>query len=528
MATYKLTVTHNEQTKIVIADTGETMLDTLRNEGYSGIHAPCGGKGLCKQCKAYVTGSVFNVSKPDEISHLDSDSVLICRIQAASDCEVLIPDTEAMEIVTMGATDIDPCGEGLGVAVDIGTTTVAVFLYDLVTGKRLAIESGRNAQRPFGADVISRIQFSDQEGGLERLSKLIRSQLDEAIDSVCKKARRSRDEITRVTIAGNTVMQHIFAGLSPVTIGIAPFTTLSLFGDSRPASEVFGGLAAGADLYLTPALAGYVGGDITAGLLSSGAWQSDRECLFLDIGTNGEMGLGDKDGYVCCATAAGPAFEGAEIECGMDGSAGAIDRVYWIDGKIDFHVIGDVEAKGICGSGLIDALASLLRCGIVEESGRMVQPDEAPSALAEFLKRDEKGRMRFHFTDDIYITAEDIRQLQLAKSAIRAGVETLLALRDKTYDDIEYVMIAGGFGAYMDVKSACVIGLLPPPLQFKTRHVGNSAGAGAAVSLDLDVRADLDALQKRCSYHELSSSRLFMDKYIESMIFDEADQVVFD
>ena len=529
MATYKLTVTHNQETKIVIADTGETMLDTLRNEGFSGIHAPCGGKGLCKQCKAYIKGSVFEISNPNEISQLNDDPVLICRVQAASDCEVLIPDTEAMEIVTSGAGDIDPCGEGLGVAVDIGTTTVAAFMYDLATGERLAIDSGRNAQRPFGADVISRIQFSDQEGGLDRLSKLIRTQLDEAIENLCKKTRRSRDEITRVTVAGNTVMQHIFAGLSPVTIGIAPFITLSLFGDSRPASEVFDGLAEGAELYLAPALAGYVGGDITAGLLSSGAWQSDRECLYIDIGTNGEMGIGDKDGYLCCATAAGPAFEGAEIERGMDGSVGAISKVRLIGDKIEFDVIGDVEAKGICGSGLIDALAVLIRCGIVSETGRMTKIEEAPTeSLAACLQVGENGGMRFHFTDDVYITAEDIRQLQLAKAAIRGGIETLMATRGKTYDDIEYVMIAGGFGAYMDVKSACVIGLLPPALQFRTRHVGNAAGAGAAISLDLKVRSDLDTLKDSCSYLELSSSQLFMDKYIEYMIFDESEEVIFD
>ena len=524
MAQYKLTVSHNGQERTLFADTGESMLDTLRNAGYSGIHAPCGGNGTCKQCKVSVIGSVFTVSNPSEIQQLEGNEVLACRIQAAMDCTVLIPDTEAMEVVTSGAGNIDPCGEGLGVAVDIGTTTVAAFLYDLETGERLAIESGRNSQRPFGADVISRIQYSDQPGGLHKLAAVIRAQLDDAISALCKTAARSRDDITRVSIAGNTVMQHILAELSPVTIGIAPFITLSLFGDVRPAADMFSGLAENAELYIAPALAGYVGGDITAGLLSSGAWQSIEPCLFIDIGTNGEMGIGDKSGYTCCATAAGPAFEGAEIECGMDGSAGAISRVRWVDDKIEYDVIGDVEATGICGSGLIDALACMLRCGAVEESGRMVPPDEAPANIAHHIKRvDEKTR--FYFTDTVFVSAEDVRQLQLAKSAIRAGIETLMVLRELSYDDIDAVIIAGGFGAYMDVRSACTIGLLPPAMVDKTRHVGNAAGAGAVMALDHDVRGDLTQLKDICDYHELSSSALFMEKYIECMIFDEADLV---
>ena len=314
-------------------------------------------------------------------------------------------------------------------------------------------------------------------------------------------------------------------GLSPVSIGTAPFKTLSLFGDVCPASQIFSGLAPEAELYLCPALAGYVGGDITAGLYSSKAYLSKETCLFLDIGTNGEMGVGDENGFICCATAAGPAFEGAEIECGMDGSLGAISKVAYVDKEVRFSVIGDVEATGICGSGLVDALSVLLRCGAVQESGRMLPPEEAPENVRDRLRKGEDGAMRFYFTDRVYVSSNDIRQLQLAKAAIRAGIETLLGLCGKNYDQISELLIAGGFGAFMDVKSACAIGLLPPAFCGKTRHVGNSAGAGAALTLAHDARQTLAGFTAKCSYHELSSSPVFMEKYIECMVFDEAEEV---
>lgn len=506
------------------AQEGASILFALQSAGMTGIHAPCGGNGTCHQCSAIITGRLRAIGGSEELE-ADHETLLACRWIPLGDCEVILPETEKLDVLTSGAADIRPCGEKLGVAVDIGTTTVAVFLYDLATGKQLAIDSGRNAQRAYGADVISRIQYSAGEGGLKLLQKAICDQLSASIDTVCKKAGRGRAEIELVSIAGNTVMGHLFDGLSPVAIGVAPFKPESLFGDFRPAESLLSGLAPDAEVYLCPALAGYVGGDITAGLLSSGAWLEDESCLFLDIGTNGEMGIGNKDGFRCCATAAGPAFEGAEIECGMGGAPGAINKVKYENGEIKIEVIGGGEAQGICGSGLIDALAALLCCGAVQENGRMIPPDEADKSIKDRLRRGEDGGMRFYLTDKIYISAADVRQLQLAKSAIRAGIETLLTERGETYADIRHVLIAGGFGAYMDVRSACAIGLLPPVFADRTRHVGNSAGAGAALALDVEQRLLLQKVTDKCSYLELSSSALFMEKYIECMVFDEYDEV---
>ena len=524
MPTHCLTVFQGSRHTTLNCQSELSILENLRNAGISSIHAPCGGKGLCKQCRVQATGTVRALADGTR-QQVNSQELLACCYAPDGDCTVILPESGKMEVLTHGAETIRPCGSGLGIAVDIGTTTVAVYLYDLSTGSRLSVQSGRNAQRPFGADVISRIQICETADGLDKLCTAIRRQLSEMINRCCLDAGRLRSEITRLSIAGNTVMEHIFMHLSPVSIGVAPFRTLSLFGEASAAADLFSGLAPGALLYLCPALAGYVGGDITAGLLASGASESADEVLFLDIGTNGEMGVGSAQGFTCCATAAGPAFEGAEIECGMDGSAGAISRV-WLDGdQVRFSVIGNEKAAGICGSGLIDALCTMLRCGAVQENGRMSRPNEVSSAIAPLLRPDADDRMRFYLTEDVYITGEDVRQLQMAKSAIRAGIETLLAKRGLRYSDISQVIIAGGFGAFMDVKSACAIGLLPPVFSDRTRHAGNTAGGGAALALSPDGQAALHTVADKCSYLELSGSSFFMEKYIESMIFDEIGEV---
>ena len=439
-------------------------------------------------------------------------------------CSVALPSVQRPVVETRGVQDIRPCGDGLGLAVDLGTTTLAAFLYDLSTGKLIAVESGHNSQRMYGADVISRIAHSGNPGGLDTLCMAVRGQISAYIDSLCAETGYQRAKISAVSIAGNTVMEHIFDNLSPVGIGSAPFTTLSLFGDTRPAKGLLDGLADNCEIYLCPALAGYVGGDITAGLLGSGASECEKTTLFLDIGTNGEMALGDKTGFVCCAAAAGPAFEGAEIECGMNSSSGAIDRVSYVNQNIKTHTIGGAPTSGLCGSGLIDAVASMVECGAISCSGRMVPPDVAPENIAERLQYAPDGSLRFYLTDRVYVSARDVRSVQLAKAAIRAGIETLLSLCGKKSVDVENVYIAGGFGAYMHLRSACRIGLLPEAFEFRARHVGNAAGAGAALALDVERRRRLEKFSAGCSYHELSGSPVFNEFYIESMPFDEVEK----
>ena len=459
---------------------GETLLELLRNNGIY-VSAPCGGKGTCRQCKVKVNGI----------------SQFACRTVAKADMKVELPKTGS-EKVLADHLNIPPGGEGLGLSADIGTTTVAVYLYDLSSGKCLGKTGAMNDQRSFGADVISRIQYAGTPEGLENLSLAIRGQICSMAEELCPDLSR----ITYISIAGNTVMEHLFAGLDPTGIGVAPFTPVSLFGEEHYASDYLEGFLSECRIYLCPAVAGYVGGDITAGIMSSEAWQSAGTVLFIDVGTNGEMAMGNKDGFTCCATAAGPAFEGAGIECGSVAQDGAINTV---SQDLDFTVLGNTEPLSICGSGLIDAVAALLKNGIIDETG---------------LLEDE----RYKFSEKVYISRKDIRNLQLAKAAIRAGIETLLKKSGNSFDDIDEVLIAGGFGSYLDVTSACIIGMLPPALVKKARYVGNCAGKGASLALTYEGRRNLKKIAELCQYEELSASHLFNNEYIDAMMFDEWEE----
>jgi len=391
----------------------------------------------------------------------------------------------------------------VGVAIDVGTTTVAVYLVDMEAGAVVATAGDINAQHIYGADVTSRIRYSS-DNGHEKLTQVIREQLSLMIKKVCESADINPELIKNIIIAANTVMQHIVADFSPVSLGKAPFTPVSLFGGDLPVWEGLP-IAKNAAVYYTPAVSAYVGGDITAGLLAADFEDIDKSALFIDIGTNGEIVLKHNDLYYCCATAAGPAFEGAEITKGMAATNGAIDHV-WQDsnGKIGFSVIGGGAPKGFCGSGLLDLLAALLDMGVVDKTGRLL------------------GKDRFYLNknSDIYITAQDIRKLQLAKAAIAAGIEVLLHFAGIPESNISLLALAGGFGSYMDLESAARVGLIPKSLLPVAKVYGNTAGEGAVKTLiDKDACSRLEKIRKNCEYIELSSISFFNDKFVDQMGF---------
>ena len=505
----------------VAASTEKSLLAALAAAGVTDVDAPCGGRGRCRKCAVIVTGPVRSLDTGTAHAAV-RERLLACRFAPAGDIEVepaaageiRIAAAGEIRIAAAGADDIAPGGRGLGAAVDIGTTTVAVLLYDLSTGKLLGSAGERNAQRICGADVISRITACG-EGKLPLLRDAIREQIRGLAAQLCREAGRDTAELRRTVVAGNTVMEHICAGLDPSGIGLAPFTPASLFGDHRTDTGF------GADIFFCPCISGYVGGDITAGLRASGGDRAEGLLLYVDIGTNGEMALGGRDGYLSCATAAGPAFEGAEIACGMDGSPGAIDRVRAEDGDITVHVIGGRAAAGLCGSGLVDAVAALLDLGVIDETGRMADAEELPPPLAARRFVLEDGTAAFRLAGGVYLSARDVRQVQLAKAAIRAGAETLLARRGKRAEDIDALVIAGGFGSFLDKRSALRIGLLPRVDERRIRHVGNAAAVGAAMALTADGEAELLSFAERISYLELSADGDFMDRYIDCMMFDE-------
>ena len=483
---------------------GQTLLESLREAGYE-VSAPCGGNGTCGKCTVYIGGEAH----------------LACQTDATDGMMVELPHTAELE-VTLGSDAVFACDSGLqgyGVAVDIGTTTVACHLVNLESGKTVAVAGEGNAQRSYGADVISRIQAS-VEGRLGEMAEVIRKQLGEMMETLCREAKVSPAEVHFMTVAANTTMCHILAGLKPDTIGVAPFTPLSLFGDDYDAKAW--GLPFDGRVYLAPSVSGYVGGDITADLLAVDMDKASKPVLLIDVGTNGEMALGCGDKFVCCSTAAGPAFEGAQIRFGMTAAEGAISSVEYHDGALECKVIGGVEAKGICGSGLIDAIAVMLEVGALDETGRVLDIDEDDDIPAEALPfltlLDEEPA--FRLTEQVYVTQSDVRKVQLGKGAIAAGIQVLIDTSDVNYDDIGALLLAGGFGSFIRPASAARIGLIPAELLGVTKAVGNTAAVGAKMALvSAEARQRLDKLQKAMDYQELSGLAAFNTAYMEKMMF---------
>ncbi len=491
------------------AERGTLLSELLRREGMA-VPMVCGGMGRCGKCHVQVNG------RP----------ALACRTRIQGDIRVSLPETRQNVTVAQAARGIRfplTPGTGLGAAVDIGTTTVVLYLLDLETGRQLAVASGENSQRAFGADVLSRIQACRTSTGLAEQSGLIRGQIQSFLERACRKAGRMPEEVTCLSVAGNTVMEHLFAGLDPTSIGTAPFTPVSLFGTAAPAREF--GLTAGegAQVYLAPCVAGYVGGDITAGLLSCGIYREARPCLFLDLGTNGEMAVGNRDGFVTCAVAAGPAFEGGEIACGSTAGPGAIHRVWAEGGALRYSTVGNRAAVSLCGSGLLDLLALLLEAGAVDESGYFCPAEEYEGDLRlTGLGRDEDGVcLWLNPEKTVRFTARDVRKLQLAKAAVAAGIQTLLKETGLGEDDIGKVYLAGGFGSFLNRESACRLGLLPPSMLTRIESMGNSAGRGAVDwLLSSEARRELDRVAAGCRYLELSGDKTFGAYYVGCMGFE--------
>jgi len=356
--------------------TGQTLLTVLQSAGIYEIEAPCGGNGKCGKCLVQVTGAISPSDSTEErlLPHGEARR-LACRTRIEGDCTVFLAPEGSVDAFRGGLCEnvaLKPIRrQGLGAAVDIGTTTVVLYLVDLATGEIINTQSGMNKQRIFGADVISRVEYTTvHEDGLNQLSDTILTQIDTYLRQACREAEREIGELREIAIACNTVMAHILTGLPPKTIAVAPFTPISLFGKCFSAASLGLHVSPDVSVYVSPCIAGYVGGDITAGLFASGAYMADGTCLYLDIGTNGEIALGNRAGFLCCATAAGPAFEGAEIACGSSGVTGAISSVRFSDGAVGYQVIGGGVPTGICGSGLVDTLAMLLKLGAVDETGR--------------------------------------------------------------------------------------------------------------------------------------------------------------
>ncbi len=423
-----------------------------------------------------------------------------------------------------------------GLAFDVGTTTVVGYLLDLLTGREIAVASELNAQAVYGGDLMSRISFA-QQGSMaqEKLHERIIRTLNKIIDDICDQAEIDSQQIYELTIVGNSCMHHLLLNISPVHLGFAPYLAAIRERYVVTAADLKLNVLPQARVVMLPLIAGFVGADTVGVILATGLHTSQQLKLAIDIGTNGELVLGSEKRLIACSTAAGTAFEGAQITHGIRGSAGAIDRVF-IDSDVHCHVIGERLAQGVCGSGLVDAIAQLLEAGIIDHKGRLLTPEEIEQnghPLSRLLKErivHEKGQRHFillygNQTENggpIVITQQDIRELQLAKGAIAAGIKTLMRTLGIQKDDIAEILLAGAFGNYIDTESALRIGLIPNiPLE-KVRSVGNAAGLGSQFALlSGKAKHEADVIAKHTEHIALTNNPEFQTIFAEEMRFPE-------
>lgn len=423
--------------------------------------------------------------------------------------------------------------EFFGLAVDIGTTTVVASLVSLKTGEIIYTASALNTQNTFGADVIARIEHViNHPHGLRQLQQRILSVINNLIDKVCLKNNTSANNIYKVVVVGNTTMEHLFLGIDPRYLGPAPFIPAITHSIDLEAQEIELKINPSGRIHLLPNIAGYVGGDTTSVILATEIYKKTGVYLAVDIGTNGEIVLSIDGKMFTCSTAAGPAFEGAQIRCGMRAASGAIEGVEF-SRDISLKVIGDAWPTGICGSGLFQAVQVMVELGVVEPSGRMITREEGeqkgiPAIILDRLSKDEEKGSYFILSqqrddnDTVMITQKDIRELQLAKGAIRTGIEILLREAGITVSDIDQILLAGAFGNYIDKRSALSLGLLPELPINKIQTVGNAAGTGAKIALISDLLLnEADSISRKVRHIELSTRMEFHELFIEYLPFSK-------
>lgn len=488
-----VTVLMDGRETVIPAQTGETILEALARAGIA-VSAPCGGLGRCRKCAVRATGELAC----EDGARLDGQTVLACRTRLTGDARVRVSESKAEILKTGVSAGEETDGEaGLGVSVDVGTTTLAAYLVERSTGRVLASDARLNPQRPHGADVISRLSFAiDSEENAALLQREILAAIDEMTRSMLERAGRAGEEIRCRALVGNTVMMHLLGGYPARPLAFAPFTPAY----TALHEKELGGVRT----ILGGCISGYVGADTLAAALACGLDERDENAMLIDIGTNGEIML-KKDGRCfACSCAAGPAFEGAHIACGTGAVAGAIDHARVENGEIVYTTIGGGEATGICGSGLIDLTAALLERGDITPMGRIA------------------GDVRL--SERVYLARSDIREVQLAKAAIASGIRILAEQAGAALADIEKVYLAGGFGNFIGLDSACRIGLLPAALRAKIVPVGNAAGSGSVrLLVSEQARRRAEALRQATRCVELAATPDFNDVYTDELLFEDED-----
>jgi len=480
----------------LVTDDGEQTLEAQRGELLSSVLArydipldmSCGGRGICKACPVSI----------------DGETCLACQARVEGEIRVDLDGIGAMQNIAAGeildSLLVDPMFTQYGIAVDVGTTTVCVALLDR-TGWVDTV-TRKNPQASFGADVISRIEHA-LSGERHALAGVIRTALSDMIEELCARHGVASGSIDALVVTGNTAMLYLLTEQNPAPLSRAPFLADRLFGEFVGATELDLPVLSSARVYLPRCISAFVGGDITCAILASGMCTEGKTALLVDIGTNGEIVLWHDGVLTCCSTAAGPALEGAGITYGTYGITGAIDRVWQENGIVRCSTIGGGPAKGICGSGIVDAIALMLELEIIDETGAFSDDSDW-----------------FALQDGIGITAADVRKVQLAKGAIRAGIETLLETEGVQKSEVETLYIAGGFGSQISLVSAAKIGLISEEMIDQTEVIGNAAHTGASMLLGDEALLDTTAhFAERARTVSLDANPVFTDHYMNCMMF---------
>ncbi len=521
---------------------GTSLLQVLFDAGIH-IDGSCAGAGVCGCCKIQVISG--KTPPPDEAEtglisqeELAQGYRLACRVHVMDDMRILVPkmknaDSRKTKLLYLPEDFIPEKTpeQTYGLAFDIGTTTVVCMLWDMHRAELIDIAAQTNPQSVFGADVITRINYCEEKpGNLKIMHEKIIDCLNELADTLIQRHNIQRDLIRKATVVGNTTMSHLFLGLSPSTLARIPFTPAFTGPKELKANEIGIRIHPDGDVYLLPNIAGHVGSDLVAGILTSRLMEKSGVHILIDLGTNGEVIL-QADGHTwACSTAAGPAFEGASIHHGMRAAAGAIESVKIVDGDVLVHTVDDAPPRGICGSGLIDATAALITAGIILPSGKMMSIPAAqrqlPPGLAHRLRKTDNITefvlARGEDDREIVLNHKDVRQMQLGKGAIYSGILLLLQAAGKTVADIDSVLLAGAFGNYINKESAVVLGLLPNIPLDHIIPLGNAAGAGASIALlsSKERRYIYDKLDE-IEHVELADCPNFQEEFIGAMSFPQ-------
>ncbi len=489
MATLKI---HRGQQCMTVDFAPPRRLSELLAQADAAHAHPCGGRGLCGKCAVAVHG---NVSAPNAAERRCSVR-LSCQAVITGDAEVTLPSLLPMTAIEGGSaatlSPLAPMEGRYGAAIDIGTTTLALLLYDLHSGCCLGAATMLNPQTSVSADVIGRIDAA-LHGKAAELQQQVHSAVMTLLSSACGNAGIEVSQVASMVMTGNTTMLYLLTARDPGSLARAPFSADCLFGQEAPLM--------GRKCYLPPCLHAFVGADTTCALLASGMYRSGETVLLCDVGTNGELALWHRGQLYIASTAAGPAFEGAGISCGCTSTPGAIDQVEVVDGELRCHTISGKIAVGVCGSGLLDAIAAMLDTGALDETG--------------FLEEDV-----FPLAEGVSLTQGDIRAVQLAKAATHAGIMCLLDAAGCTPDDVSTLYLAGGFGSHLNMRSAVRVGLIPAELASRARSIGNAALDGAALLLmNTNLRKMAAELANTCHHIRLDGNAAFSERYVESMLF---------